>query len=207
MGRIYHIFNRGVEKRLTFIDKKDLERFLQTLDYYRFKDLSLRFSFRKRSNLTRKKVIPSPMVEVLCFCLMPNHFHFLLKQLQEKGISSYLSKITNSYTKYFNSRYNRLGPLFQGTFKAVKIEDNELTLISRHIHLNPILHHITKNLKKFTFSSYPEYLGLEDGFCQKKEIMDNFKSSQDYEKFVLDQEDYESSIKKVEKLLMEDLVF
>lgn len=174
------------------MDKKDLERFLQTLDYYRLKNPQLRFSFRKRRK--NKKIEKSPIVEVLVFCLMPNRFHLLLKQVQDKGISNYLSKVTNSYTKYFNSRHKRSGPLFQGTFKAVKIEsDEQLIHVSRYIHLKPLIGHVVSNLRKFPFSSYHQYLRMEDGFCQKGDVLSHFKNPQDYEKFVLDQEDYQRS--------------
>lgn len=203
-GEIYHLFNRGVEKRITFIDKKDLERFVQTLDYYRFDNPPSRFSFRKR--LTIKKGSPKePLVEILAYCLMPNHFHLLVKQLKDKGITNFVSKVTNSYTKYFNTRYKRTGPLFQGTFKAVRIEDDEqLIHVSRYIHLNPLVDYVVKNLKRFPYSSYPEYLGIKKGFCQKNLVLDQFPTPSSYEKFVLDQEDYGRKIKQMERLFLEE---
>lgn len=203
-NQFYHVFNRGVEKRIVFLDKRDCDRFLETLDYYRFKNPPSRFSFRKRPILSKKKNNNIPIVELLCFCLMPNHFHLLLKQLEENGISNFLSKVTNSYTKYFNTKYKRVGPLFQGSFKAVRVEsDEQLSHVARYIHLNPLIDYIVKDLRKFPFSSYPEYLGLKEGFCQKDEILSRFKNPADYEKFVLDQEDYGRSIKQSERLLLE----
>lgn len=137
---------------------------------------------------------------------MPNHFHLLLRQIQDKGITIFLSKVTNSYTKYFNTRHKRVGPLFQGTFKAVRIEDDEqLVHVSRYIHLNPLIDYIVRDLKKFSFSSYLEYLGLKDGFCQKDLILSQFKNPLDYEKFVLDREDYGRKIKQMERLLLEEV--
>lgn len=189
---IYHVVNTGMEKKITFIDKKDLERFVQTLDYYRFKNPQVRFSFRKRKAYKQAK--NSPVVEIFVFCLMPNQFHLLLKQLEEGGVSNFISRLANSYTKYFNTKYKRLGPLFQGTFKAVRIENDEQLLhTSRYIHLKPLTESAVRDLKKFPFSSYLEYLGLEDGFCQKEEVLSHFNSPQDYEKFVLDQADYQKS--------------
>ena len=125
--QIYHIFNRGVEKRTTFLDKRDYRRFLDSMDYYRIKNPT-RFSFKKRSTLIENVTIDTPLVEILSFCLMPNHFHLLLRQIEEKGITNFISKLSNSYTRYFNVRHKRVGPLFQGTFKAVRVEDNKQLL-------------------------------------------------------------------------------
>lgn len=205
---VYHIFNRGVEKRVTFEDKRDLERFTQTLDYYRFQNPPSRFSFRKRPKLTKKSGDTTLLVEILCYCLMPNHFHLLLKQIEKNGITTFLSKVTNSYTKYFNTKHKRVGPLFQGTFKAVRVEDDEqLVHVSRYIHLNPLVGYIVKDLRKFTYSSYLEFLGMTEGFCQKEFVLDQFSSPSDYEKFILDQADYAKKIKQIKqmgRLLLEE---
>lgn len=202
----YHVFNRGVEKRIIFENQRDSQRFIQTLDYYRSGQPPTRFSFRDRPATLQKlpKIQGTPLIEIICYCLMPNHFHLLLKQTKEAGISTFLSKASNSYTKYFNTKYKRVGPLFQGTFKAVRIEDEEQLLhVSRYIHLNPLIDFIVRDLKDFPFSSYPEFLGLKNGFCEKDYILDHFASPLGYEKFVLDQEDYARKIKQMERLLME----
>lgn len=205
-GEAYHVFNRGVEKRITFIDKKDLDRFTQTLDYYRFDNPPVRFSFKKRSLKTKKPSKQKPLVEILAYCLMPNHFHLLVKQLKDKSITNFISKVANSYTKYFNTKYKRIGPLFQGTFKAVRIEDDEqLIHVSRYIHLNPLIDYVVRDLKRFPYSSYLEYLGTKEGFCQKDLVLSHFKNPADYEKFVLDREDYGRKIKQMERLLLEEL--
>lgn len=203
-NEFYHVVNRGVEKRIVFLDKRDCRRFVETLDYYRFKNPPTRFSFRKRPIASRKKIASPPIVEVVSFCLMPNHFHLLLKQKSNNGLSVFLSKVSNSYTKYFNTKHKRVGPLFQGSFKAVRIEDdNQLLHVSRYIHLNPLIDYIVKDLKNFPFSSYGEFLGLKDGFCQKDYILDHFKSPKDYEEFVLNQEDYGRSAKEMERMWLE----
>ncbi|MBI3290368.1 transposase [Candidatus Microgenomates bacterium] len=205
---IYHAYNQGLEEKITFIDRKDLERFTQILDYYRLENPPARFSFRKReSSKANMPTEPWPLVQILAYCLMPNHFHLLAKQLKDSGVSIFLSKITNSYTKYFNYRYDRKGPLFAGTFKAAHVKNGELTLVSRHIHLNPLLHHIIKDPRKLPYSSYPEYLGMKEGFCQKDEILKEFASPESYEKFVLDRRDYEKKMAKIEKLILEEMTF
>lgn len=202
--QIYHIFNRGVEKRTTFLDKRSYQRFIETMDYYRKKDPPVRFSYKNRPALISTNKNESPIVEILSFCLMPNHFHILVKQIEEKGITNFLSKLSNSYTRYFNTRHKRVGPLFQGSFKAVRVEDDEQLLhVSRYIHLNPFVGYLVKNLRTYPYSSYREYLGLAKGFCQKKTVLDYFESPSHYATFVLNHADYAKSLKEAGRLLLD----
>lgn len=204
-NQYYHIFNRGVEKRTTFINKRDYERFTETLDFYRVKNPPSKFSFKNRPIILKSAVSNELIVEVICFCLMPNHFHILAKQVQERGITTFLSKLTNSYTKYFNTKHKRVGPLFQGSFKAVRIEDDEqLIHISRYIHLNPLIDYIVKDLRTYSYSSYPGYIKDRKIFCKKEEILAHFPNPSAYEQFVLDQENYGRSIKMIERKLIEE---
>ncbi len=118
-------------------------------------------------------------------------------------MTTFLSKITNSYTKYFNTKYQRGGPLFVG-FKASMIEsDEQLLHVCRYIHLNPLIEHVVRDLKKFPYSSYLEFLGEKSGFCIKEEVLRHFTSLQAYETFVLDSQDYQKSIKQMERLKLE----
>lgn len=202
-GQIYHIVNRGVEKRTIFTDKRDYVRFIETIGYYIANNPPSRFSFRNRPLLVQHHA-SSPLVEVLCFCLMPNHFHLLVKQVEDKGITQFLSKLSNSYTKFFNTKRKRIGPLLQGSFKAVRIEnDEQLIHVSRYIHLNPLIDYLVKDLKSYPYSSYPEYLNLAQGFCKKDYILHHFPKISDYERFVLDQEDYGRTIKQMERQLLD----
>jgi putative transposase len=203
-NEFYHVFNRGVEKRTIFTNKRDYDRFLSAMEYYRAKDPVTRFSFKDRPiNKSENKSV-SYLAEIACFCLMPNHFHMLIKQVENNGVSTFLSKLANSYTKYFNTKYNRVGPLFQGSFKAVRIEsDEQLLHISRYIHLNPLIDYLIKDLKTYPYSSYPEFLGIKTGYSHKKYILSNFSKLSDYEKFVLDQEDYGRTIKNMERQLLD----
>src|SRR3990172_8443626 len=122
--QVYHIFNRGVAKLPIFTDRRDYNRFLETIYYYQFQGPKPQLSQLKRFkdfNFEKNKKI----LEILCYCLMPNHYHLLLRQLAENGISVLVNRLSNSYTKYFNTRHNRVGPLLQGQFKAVRIESDE----------------------------------------------------------------------------------
>jgi len=119
---IYHIYNRGVEKRKIFTSNRDYQRFIQSFIYYTFAENKLRFArFRPVDMFTLNK----KRVEILAYCLMPNHFHLILRQISDGGISNSIGQLSNSYTKYFNTKYKRVGPLFQGNFKAVWIENTE----------------------------------------------------------------------------------
>lgn len=200
---VYHIYNRGSEKRRIFDNTSDYQRFLKTLQYYQQEGFKPRFSHFNRFKTLQ--IDPSKkIVEILCFCLMPNHFHFLLKQLKTNGITEFVSKLSNSYTKYYNTKYNRVGPLLQGEFKAVLLEDDEQLLhLSRYIHLNPFVSFLVKDLNQFKWSSYQEYITNSAGICSKKGVLGFFKSSKDYQQFVLDQADYGKQLELIKHKLLE----
>jgi len=201
-GEIYHIFNRGVEKRDIFLDKRDYQRFISTFVYYQYQKPPIRYSYRQRQKLPQKTPLEETgkLIEIYAYCLMPNHFHFLLKQTSKNGISKFVGQISNSYARYFNARHDRIGSLFQGKFKAVRVTSNEqLIHLSRYIHLNPIINYLVKDLSQYYYSSYPEYLGLKKVVCSPDEVLGQFNTKDDYEKFVLDQEEYTRELKKIER--------
>ncbi len=202
-GQFYHIYNRGVEKRDIFEKKWDYSRLIKTIRYYQLLGPKPKLSRFLMGSIfkpdTNKKV-----VDIICYCLMPNHFHFLIKQLKAGGITEFISKISNSYTKYFNTKYNRIGPLLQGEFKAVLIKsDEQLIHISRYIHLNPIASFLVKDLNLYSWSSYKEYIEDTNGICNKKDILSFFKSPKGYEKFVLDQVDYAQQLEIIKHQLLD----
>ncbi|MBI2019961.1 transposase [Candidatus Daviesbacteria bacterium] len=203
-GQVYHVFNRGVAKMPVFDDRRDYNRFLETIYYYQFQGPKPQFSqlnrFKDFEYEKNKRI-----VEIICYCLMPNHYHFMLRQLEEKGISEFINKVSNSYTKYFNTRHERVGPLFQGQFKAVRVEsDEQLIHLSRYIHLNPIASYLVKNLRDYPWSSYVSYLELqEDKICNKEVVISLFKNSKRYEQFVLDQVDYARKLELIKHKLLE----
>lgn len=200
----YHIFNRGTEKRRVFDGARDYQRFIKTLRYYQADGPKPRLSHFLRKSLF-KPDFSKKIVEILAYCLMPNHFHLLVKQLREDGIRELVSKLTNSYTKYYNTKYTRVGPLFQGEFKAVLIEnDEQLIHVSRYIHLNPLASFLVKNLNQYDWSSYNEYRLTSDGICTKDQVLSFFKSPQDYERFVLDQASYAQELELIKHQVIEE---
>lgn len=212
---IYHIFNRGVEKRPTFMDKRELDRGIKTLDFYRFANLPLKLSKflvlpeSERVKLTQEMYRKyKKLVEIICYCLMPNHFHFLVKQIKKNGVSTFAANFTNSYTKYFNTKHERVGPLFQGLFKAVRVEsDEQLIHVSRYMHLNPVSSFLIKpkQLEDYPWSSYPEYLDISHNKIADREIvLDMFASKEAYKQFVMDQVDYARQLEQSEHLILEE---
>lgn len=202
-GEYYHIFNRGVDKMNIFKNSYGFQRFLKTMVYYQILGPKPRFSlFTPTTNSLDKN---KKIIEIVCYALMPNHFHFLLKQLTDGGITEFISKLSNSYTKYFNIKNKRVGPLLQGEFKSVLIENNEQLLhLSRYIHLNPLVSGLVDNLEEYLYSSYFEYIGLNtQEICSKKIILEQFKSPKDYQKFVLDQAGYGKELEIIKHTLLE----
>lgn len=208
-NQIYHIVNRGVDKRPIFNEWRDFQRFLETSAYYQREEQSPRFSYLTPEEL--KKILDIPpkqkIVEIICYCLIPNHFHFLLKQNKNNGISKFLSLVSNSYIRYFNTKYKRRGTLLEGNFRSVLIEDeNQLLHVSRYIHLNPVSSFITKDLKNYRWSSYHSFIDPKIKSiinCQTNLILEHFSSMKKYQKFVIDHQDYAQQLEKIKHLLLE----
>lgn len=153
-GGYYHLYNRGVEKRNIFLDDRDYKVFLYYLKKYLAPEEPEK-TFKEKNDLSKK-------IDLLAFCLIPNHFHLLVKQKTIDGITQLMSRLLTNYVMYFNKRYKRVGRLFQSVYKAVLIDsDVQLLHLSRYIHLNPYPEIIkdVKNLKNYSFSSYGDYLG------------------------------------------------
>lgn len=214
-GQIYHVFNRGIDFRTTFSGLREFKRAQLLAHYYRFKTPPVRFSkFISLTKDIRDKWISDltsaddKLVEVLAYCFMDNHFHFLLKQLTPNGISKFMANFQNSYTRYFNTKHERVGPLFLDQFKAVRIgTDEQLVHVSRYIHLNPLTAYLVKefeDLKTYKWSSFSEYIGVPFlELTQPSEVMGFFKNKKSYEKFLSDQVDYQRELDKIKHLIIE----
>lgn len=209
----YHIFNRGIEKRVTFSNRRNYLRMLELLKFYSFKVVPLRYSRfielpkDKQQQIYLKMVESGKLVDIISFCLMPNHFHILLKQLHENGIKIFVSNISNSYTKYFNIKNSRQGPLFQGTFKAVLVEDdNQLIHLVRYIHLNPVSASMINldELRLYEWCSHKYYLkSNNDELLNKQPIMNFFKTMEGYQSFISDQVEYAKKLELIKHQIIE----
>lgn len=210
-GEYYHIYNRGVAHQPIFNDKRDYERFLLCLDYYRHANISLRLSkllqlaSEERAALLKElKSKNELVVNLMAFCLMPNHFHLLVKQNTQDGVSRYMRLAINSYARYFNTKYQRVGSLFQGMFKVVRVEtDEQLIHLSRYIHLNPLVSYIVKenNFLSYPWSSLSFYLhDTSSSIVDPAPVVGQFSSRDEYLKFVMDQVDYGKKLEVIKHL-------
>jgi len=211
-GEFYHIFNRGVDKRNIFLDKADFTRFLQGMDVFNSVEPvgSLwEQSFvkrhggpaRKSSQLTRSK-----LVHIIAYCLNPNHFHFLLEQLVDGGVSAFVHRAGGGFSKYFNIKYKRSGTLFEGKFKSVPIISNEQLLhVSVYVNLNDRAHELHRGT---SLSSWREYVGdVDENLCKKNIILRQFRGVSEYEGFakssLRDILGYKRGLKEFQKLFLE----
>src|SRR3989344_3211869 len=171
-GQFFHIYNRGNNKQNIFIEDQDFEffsmRLKQNLYPERFKGLNI-------------QTLPSGSFSLASHCLMPNHFHFLIRQNTEVSTSKLMLRVCSSYSKFFNKKYERVGHVFQDQFKQVPIyNDKQLRWLVSYICQNPKIAGIVNNLADYKWSSYPEYLSKKnDGLTHKELFKEIFKGEDD----------------------------
>lgn len=221
-GQLYHLFNRTIAGQHVFTSGRDLSRGQDLFDYYRFFQ-PLRFSLFKQKTQNEKqnylsKILDSdPLVELYTCEFMPNHFHSVVKQLQEGGIRYFMSNVQNAFAKYYNDKYKRIGGMFQSPFKAIKIEsDDQLKHVIRYNHLNPVTSGLISinELSNYPASTFQYYINdrrsptrlfnpklPKSKFISTDLILSIFKSSSAYQKFVFDQADYQKSLYRIKKLI------
>ena len=214
-NHFYHIMSRGHNSIPIFKRKEDYSLFIDAFCYYQNRQLPLKFSkFRKLSISQKNDILISFQnkknfwVKIIAYCLMPNHFHFLVKQTKDNGIREFIRLFGNSYARYFNTKYRQKGSLFESRFRAVRIEtDSQLLHVSRYIHLNPYSGYVVKNIEAlciYPFSSLPEYFSNTQIICHKQLILGQFSSPTQYKKFILDQADYQRELQNIRHQLLED---
>lgn len=183
----YHVYNRGVNKERIFHDEQDYRTFISLIERY------MGIGTARRGNGTLYEDF-SGRLEILAYCLMPNHFHFFVYQQDEAAMREFFKALTVSYSMYFNSRYKRVGPVFQQRYKASHIYSDAYFLhISRYIHLNP------RNWKAYKWSSLRDYSGSATTlWVHASRVLEHFpKGSSQYVDFVAD---YESAHRELENI-------
>ena len=203
IGKYYHIYNRGTDKRIIFMDKYDLWRFLQSMEEFNtIEPIGSIYENRyKKKNKNKDNILDelgnpiAKLVDIIVYSLNPNHYHFILSPLVENGIEKFMQKLGTGFTQYFNQKYERSGVLFQGKYKSILINsDVYLLYLSAYINLNNEIHFsghsetkIDKN-KLFYTSSWDEYIGKSKrNFCNKSIILDRYGDKiEDYKKEALD---------------------
>jgi len=203
----YHIYNRGVEKRKIFLDDSDFAVLLSYLKTYllpkNIKELTSIISnpstsWRDKDQANRMMRLNnfSNSIELIAYCLMPNHYHMLIRQSEETAMDQLMNSLWTRYTMYFNKKNKRIGTLFQDVYKAVLVEsDEQLLYLSRYIHRNPIAKRQLRNLaskgdalRSYFFSSYLDYVGLRNTeWVKPNHILSYWNNSQQtlYKNFVL----------------------
>ena len=167
----YHIYNRGVEKRIIFLDQQDYSVFLSYLKDYLLpkneKELYEKLSDPQTSSKEKDNALKllrlnnfSQDIALLAYCLMPNHFHFFIKQKSSNSIDRFIQSLCTRYVLYFNKKYKRVGTLFQGVYKAVLVErENQFLYLSKYIHKQALASQGETLRTQEHPSSYPDYIG------------------------------------------------
>lgn len=211
-GYYYHIFNRGVDKRIVFENSSDYARFIHSLyfcnDMEVMENLNIRrFSVRQNDKSLalviedRNKRSENRLVDILCFSLMSNHYHLLIKQVAENGISLFMHRLGTAYTNFFNIKYERGGSLFQGPYK-IRLVNSEryLAYLSKYIHLNPLeiiepdwqtsgakdRKRANDFLDNYKWSSYLDYIGIKNfpSVINKDLLGEYYPIPEEYKKFI-----------------------
>lgn len=212
MSEIYHVLSRGIDKRKIFTDDKDRFRFIH--DLYEFNDeasannssyhfnktstidIGCRYNERQSERKPRKL-----LVHILAFCLMPNHYHLLLRAVREGGITRFIRKLNDGYVKYFNTKHERKGTLFEGKYKSILVKnESHFIHLPYYIHLNPLdsvapewRERKLKNprealdfLNSYRWSSHLDYTGQKNfpSVTQRDFLLEVFNGEKGYKKSI-----------------------
>ena len=181
----YHVYNRGTDKRRIFMNYNDINRFLKCMDVFNTVDPVGSLWLHGLNEEPKKKT--KHLVDIVAFCLNPNHYHFILKQNINHGIPEFMKRLNGGYTNYFNFRTKRTGALFQGAFKSKHIFDNDYLLhVSAYVNLNDRVHQLRSETPQLVRSSWSEYIGSVKYLCRTEIILKQFKNKKAYETFALE---------------------
>jgi len=217
--KIYHIYNRGVDKRNIFVGYKNFVRFIRSMrEFNNVNPIGSLYEKKFREYKKEGKDIANPLwvsdipldspnkplVEFIGYCLLNNHYHFLLKQLVDGGISEFMRRLGIGYTNYFNKKYNRSGALFQGKFKIIGVGSySHLLKLAVYVNCNSEVHKISL-AKNWPWSSFLDYMGKRKGnLCNRRIIMNEFNNSIEFKNFCLQVLPDIISIKDIRKNFLE----
>lgn len=203
-----HIFNKSISGYQIFKNPINCQRFYNLLGYYNNKQIQTSYSHYiiqnpqyKITSLYSQNNNQSYVI-FISYCLMPDHYHLLVKSPTTTNLSKYLSDVENSYTRFFNCRYKRIGPLWQTSYKSVKINNNEQLLhVSRYIHLNPVTSYLTNKAETWKYSSYRELINSD--LLSNTVIDISIKNKEKYKQFIEDNIDYQRKLKKIRRFLID----
>ena len=204
---LYHVFTKSIEGYRIFRSNKNYERMVELMKYYIYYNPHIKFSkyirLKNKQKVLEEIKRKKRLVDIVAYCIMPTHLHFILIQLVDMGISIYMKNLLNSYTRYFNVNNNRKGPLWQGRFKNVLVKNDEYLLhLTRYIHLNPTSAGLVDNPEDWKYSSYNEYLGKsEGGICNFSPYLEIDPMS--YRNFVEEWKEDQRSLSILKSLILE----
>ncbi len=206
-GEYYHIFNRSLFGEEIFSSLFQKKLFIKSVKFYLQADPPVKFSVYRRQTQKYKIDLSDSFVDIVSFCVMPTHYHFLLMQIKSNGITKFISRICNSYSHFYNLKKLRKGPLFENKFKAVRVRGLEQLLhLSRYIHLNPVTDYLVEKPEKYEFSSYVDYLGKRlNSFVKPEVILSEFSSMRSYQDFVMDRKNYQRELGQIKHLILEEV--
>jgi len=209
----YHIFSRSISKYTVFNDPEDFSRIIEIMNLYRYSDFKHKYSKYLQLDPTTQVAILTGLknenkllINIVAYCVMSTHIHLILKQLEDNGISHFMAKIFNSYSRYFNVKHKRAGPLWAGRFKSVFVsDDSQLLHLTRYIHLNPTSANLVNKPNEWPYSSYVEYINPDSGIQKLCNFENLFEiEGNHYKKFVLDRKDYQKQLSIIKSLLIDD---
>ncbi|PIT98393.1 MAG: hypothetical protein COT71_00925 [Candidatus Andersenbacteria bacterium CG10_big_fil_rev_8_21_14_0_10_54_11] len=215
-GSIYHLMSKSIAGYQIFNQPADYQYLIRALRYFSLRTQPSKFSyFLKRDPRVQKEGFEAAVqglaeeegstVQVIAYCIMPTHVHVVTKQLDTDKISSFMNKTLNTYTRYFNIKHNRLGPLWAGRFKNVPVKTTEQLLhVVRYIHLNPTSAALTATPEKWPYSSYREYISPQTSDYPLTHTADLFEMTPEQHKtFTEDQQDYQRELAIIKHQILE----
>ncbi len=209
VGSVYHVFTKSIAGYVIFNTKEEYDRLMECVRFYKMGKPLVSFSRFCEYSIAKQKVIAKSAIgeeeiEILAYCLMPTHLHFVIKQNKEKGISFFMKNLLTSHTRYFNKKHGRKGPLWESRFQNVLVnDDNQLLHLTRYVHLNPVTAHIVEDPEAWFHSSYKEYVGAIDNerVCKFEDLIE-LKPDQ-YREFVIDHIGYQRELADIKHLVLE----
>ena len=208
---IFHIYNKSIAGFEIFRNPKEFERFTWMLRFFSISKTTLTFSKLMRDyteaelgeKIAEQTRHHPPKIQLISYCLMPTHIHFVIKQKEQNAISFFMKKLLNSYTNYFNFKNHRKGPLWESRFKHVACEtDEQLLHLTRYIHLNPVTAYLVDRPEDWIASSYKEYLNEKsDNLCNWSSLID--LSPKRYKAFTENRIEDQRMLAKIKNLMLD----
>jgi len=212
-NHLYHIVSRSIAQYQVFNDDSDYLRLMELIELFSFKDFDTKYALYREMPIDQRSEFrlntinsKRKIVTIIAFCIMPTHIHLLLEQKHDKGISKYVARLLNSYTRYFNCKHIRKGPLWEGRFKSIIVDsDEQLIHLTRYIHLNPSSAGLVRKPEKWKFSSYHEYLNrknIANKITEHRKYINMTPSK--YQQFVDDRISYQRELSIIKSLLIDN---